>query len=54
MVLKFGHFGKYIANIWKVLKCGAVEEWRRSFGPIVSERRKYYTESRRRGISYIQ
>jgi hypothetical protein len=24
-----------IRNIWKVLKCGAGEEWRRSVGPIV-------------------
>jgi len=23
MVLKFGHFGNQIRNIWKVLKCGA-------------------------------
>jgi hypothetical protein len=35
MVLKFGHFGKYIINTWKVLKCGAGEGWRRSVGPIV-------------------
>jgi hypothetical protein len=34
-VLKRGHFGKYIRSIWKVLKCGAGEEWRRSVGPIV-------------------
>jgi hypothetical protein len=25
MVMKFGHFGKYIRNIWKVLKGGAAE-----------------------------
>jgi hypothetical protein len=24
-----------IRSIWKVLKCGAGEEWRRSVGPIV-------------------
>jgi len=24
MVLKIGHFGKYIRNTWKVLKCGPV------------------------------
>jgi hypothetical protein len=35
MVLKSGHFGKQIRNIWKVLRCGAGEEWRRSVGPIV-------------------
>jgi hypothetical protein len=28
------------------------EGWRRSVEPIVSEMEKYYTESRRRGISY--
>jgi hypothetical protein len=28
-----GHFGK-LRNTWKVLKCGAGEGWRRSFGPI--------------------
>jgi hypothetical protein len=32
------------------LKCGAGEEWRRS-GHIVLEMKKYYTDSRRRGIS---
>jgi hypothetical protein len=26
MVLKRGHFGKYIRSMWKVLKCGVVEE----------------------------
>jgi hypothetical protein len=34
MMLKRGHFGKWIRNIWKVLKCGAGEEWRRSVGQI--------------------
>jgi hypothetical protein len=29
MVLKLGHFGKYIRNTWKVLKVGAGEGWRR-------------------------
>jgi hypothetical protein len=29
MVLKLGHFGQYIRNICKVLKCGAGEGWRR-------------------------
>jgi hypothetical protein len=33
-VLKLGHFGKYIRNTSKVLKCGAGEEWR-LVGPIV-------------------
>jgi hypothetical protein len=45
-----GHFRKQIRNTWKVLKCGAEEEWRRSVEPM----RKYYIESKRRGISYIQ
>jgi hypothetical protein len=31
--LKVGHFGKYTRNKWKVLKCGAREGWRISFGP---------------------
>jgi hypothetical protein len=35
------------------LRCGAREEWRRSVGPIVWAMKKYYIESRRRGISYI-
>ena len=28
MVLKRVHFGKYIRNTWKVLKCDAGEGWR--------------------------
>jgi hypothetical protein len=51
-MLKLGHSGKWIRNTWKVLKCGA-EGWKRSVGLIVWEM-KYYTESRRTGISYIQ
>ena len=35
MVLKLGRFGQQIRNTWKVLKCGAGEGWRRSFGPIM-------------------
>ena len=35
MVLKLGRFGQQIGNIWKVLKCGAGEGWRRSVGPIM-------------------
>jgi len=34
MVVKVGHFGKCARNTWKVLKCGAREEWRRSLGSI--------------------
>jgi hypothetical protein len=34
MLLKLGHFGKQISDTWKVLKCGAEEEWRRSDGSI--------------------
>ena len=33
---------KQIRNIWKVLKCGAGEGWRRSVGPIMWEMKKYY------------
>jgi hypothetical protein len=32
---ELGHFGKYITNTWKVLKCGAGEKWGRSVEPIV-------------------
>jgi hypothetical protein len=46
--------GKQIRNIWEVLMCGAGEGWRRSFGPIVSEMRKYSTESNRTGIFYVK
>jgi hypothetical protein len=35
MILKTGSFGKWIRNIWKVMKCGAGEGCRRSVGPIV-------------------
>jgi hypothetical protein len=49
---ELGHFGKYVRNIWKVLKCGAGEGWRRPTGPIAWELKKQYRESRRTGISY--
>jgi hypothetical protein len=32
MVLKIGHFGQQARNTWRVLECGAREEWRRSVG----------------------
>ena len=35
MVLKFGHCGKFIRNIWKDLNCGDVEGWIRSAVPNV-------------------
>jgi hypothetical protein len=35
MVLKFGHFGNYIRNAWKLLKYGVGAERRRTAGPIV-------------------
>jgi hypothetical protein len=28
MVLELGRFGQWIRNTWKVLKCGAGEEWK--------------------------
>jgi hypothetical protein len=43
-----------IRNTWKGLKFGVGEEWSRPVGPIVWEIKKYYTESRRRRISYIK
>jgi hypothetical protein len=45
---------QYIRNTWKILKCGEVEGWRRSVGPIMWEIKKYYLESRSRGISYMK
>jgi hypothetical protein len=36
------------------LKCGAGEGWKRSVGLIMSEMKKYYLESRSRGISYMK
>ena len=53
LVLKLGHFGQWIRNTWKVLKCGAGEWWS-SVGPIVWEMKKCYFESMSRGISYVQ
>jgi len=36
VLLKIGHFGKYIRNEWRYLKCdGGREGWRISVGPIV-------------------
>ena len=32
----------YTLHTWKVLKCGAGEEWRRSVGPIVWGMKKHY------------
>ena len=32
---ELGHFGQYIRNTWKVLKCCAGEGWKRSVGPIM-------------------
>jgi hypothetical protein len=36
------------------LKCVAGEGWRRSVSPTAWEVEKYYIQSRRRGISYVQ
>ena len=44
MVLKLGHFGKHIRNIF-VLKYGAGERWR-SVGRIVWKVKQYYIQSR--------
>jgi hypothetical protein len=54
MVLKTGHFKKYIKNTWMVLKRGAGEGWKRSVGAIVCEMKKYHKESKRQKTSYIQ
>jgi hypothetical protein len=36
------------------LKCGAGEGWKQSVGLIMREIKKYYLESKSRGISYIK
>ena len=38
MGLKLGYFGKKIRNVWKVLKRGAAERWRRSVGPTLRKK----------------
>jgi hypothetical protein len=43
-------FVRKMPKIQKILKCGAGEGWR-SVGPIMWEMKKYYLESRSRGIS---
>jgi len=45
MVLKLGHFGMWIRDTWKVLKCAVGEGRRIIVGPIVCEIKKYYLES---------
>ena len=50
MVLKVGHFGKRFINTWKVLKCGAGEERRRSVGPIMWKMKKCYRVKGERNI----
>jgi len=35
MMLKLGHFGNYFGCTWKILKRGAAEWWRISFGLMV-------------------
>jgi hypothetical protein len=54
MVLKLGRFGQWIRAILKVLKCGAGEGWKRSFGLIMREIKMYYLESRNREIFYMK
>jgi hypothetical protein len=44
VALKLVHFGKWIRNSWEVLKCGAGEVWRSSFGPNVWEIKNYNKE----------
>jgi hypothetical protein len=41
-------------QIFEVLKCGTGEGWKRSVGLIMREMKKYYLESRSRGISYMK
>jgi len=41
MVLKLWHFGKWIRNIWKVLKCAVGEGRKILVGPVVWEIKKF-------------
>ena len=50
MVVKFGRFGKWIRGTCKVVKCGAGEGWRRSFGPSVLERKNVKRVDEERNI----
>jgi len=52
MVPEIGNFVKQIRNTWKVFEYGAGEE-EISISPIVWGR-KYYKESRKKGVSYKQ
>ena len=53
--LRLCQFCKLIlSHTRKVLKSGAVEGWRRAGGPIMWEMKKYYLESRSKGISYMK
>ena len=54
MVLKRGHFGKYIGSTWEVLKSGAGDGWKGSVGQIVLKMKQFYIEPRRTGIPQIQ
>jgi hypothetical protein len=50
----YSYIIKVCHKSWKVLKCGVGDGWRRSVGPIMCEMKKYYLESRSRGISYMK
>jgi hypothetical protein len=55
MVLKLGYFGKQIRNTWKVYKCGAREGRKEKISWTDRVKmRKYYTEPKRRRMSYVQ
>ena len=54
MVLKIGHFGKYIKNALKVLKCGAGEGEDELAERMKNEKLLGYIESRSKGKSNMQ
>jgi hypothetical protein len=54
MVLKLEHFGKYMRNTLKVLKCCGGKGRRGLVGTIVWRMKKYYTESRGKRTFYLQ
>jgi hypothetical protein len=54
VVLKLGTVPKVDRKYLNVFKYGDGEGWRRSFGPIMREMKKFYLESRRKRISNIK
>ena len=54
IVLKLGHFCKWMTNTWKILECGVGEGWRKSVGPIVCELKYVLDSGSREHTSHIK